>query len=793
MIEKTALTNTVDLLSIILGIILGIVVTVLLIKYIPVLIKKLKPANQIQKIQKMDSSDTFTLLRKHMLKKVQMQHLGPELCSLNDIYVPQFLYSHPLHANVAILPEEEPIFFLEALSVMDVPELACELPLPKLTLSQALSGRRNIALSGGIGAGKTTCLANLASEVLEKRCADTNLNDYLPLFFHITHLSPYSNLPLLDCLSRCLYDEGLDFPPPEIAKSLSENLGQSQLLLLVDGLDELRQAEFNLAVTLLQRLHKENPRVLMVTTCGPYYSGRLDAAGFSILPIIPPGQNEFRQGLSAWLKVWQSVNPSFAAGPSGSQVIDLITLWMNQDNVHPTYADFTFTVMSVLFRDYIPGSQTIVPYLQRKTEDKIPYNYLTRLAQLFSSQGNFSSSLHDAQNLFSTLPESKVGSPTETLNWLIECHVLSQTADQLRFTNSSILVRLLAQSDTHTSERDIHTLIHSAIDDQATKLSATHSEYVVKWLEALDPYDGRSLSIILSHMFSKRAQPAALSTTFPKLAKYIVSEQLPLSSKIKFATIINYANPVLFSQLLGKLETLPGKDCRKICAFFYSFLPLKQHESFLINILEDSQVTVALFGFLSLLISSDPRAAQLLLEVIESDPERYGRIISELSSQYPNTGHQLIRQLAHQENATLRRFSIYGLRLTVDKWATTMLDEISRTDSAWILRDAAAQALHDKYTPEIYTPQRLIRLVDNPLLVNAAVKRGVGIPANDYPYELLFSILESEKIAESLMALQYLLVRPNTTVVSKIKHLVAIDNPLREIASRAFHEFSMRE
>lgn len=785
--------NTVDLLSIILGIIVGIVIAVLLVKFVPVLLKRSKSENKVQKIQKKESSDFQTAVRKHMLKKAQMQHLSPEVCSLNEIYVPQYLYSHPLHADVKTLSEEEPIFFREALSILDVPELACELPLPRLTLAQALSGGRNIAIAGGIGAGKTACLANLASEILEKRCPESNLNDYLPVLFHIAHLSLYSNLPLIECLSRCLYDEGLDFPPQEIAKSLVEIFSQSPMLLMIDGLDELRKVDFNSAVGQLQRLQRENPKVLLAATCGPYYSGRMDAAGFSVLPIILPGQTEFQQCLKAWLKAWQRVNPSFSAGPLDSHEAELITLWMNQDNLHPTFADFTFKMLSVLFRDQIPDSQSVVPFLLRKTEGKIDINYLTHLAQFLSGNGNFSSSLHDVQKLLANLPGSQIGNPLDGLTLLTNCGVLAQFADQLRFTNSSILAHLLAYSGSNTTIQDIHPLLHAPIDDAVTRFSKNDANYVIKWLETLDPYDARSLSITLSHLFSKPAQPAALNPILPKLAKFIVSEQLPLSTKIKFAAIVNYANPALFSQLLGKLENLPGKDCRKICSFYYAFLPLKQHENFIIDMLQDPQSTVSLFGFLSLLISSDPRAAQLLLDVIQSDPERYGRFISELSSQYPDTGHQLIRHLAQQENATLRRFSIYGLRLIVEDWASKLLDEISRTDKAWIIRDAAAQALNNKFNPSTYAPQRLVRLVDNPMIVRTAVNKGVGIPANDYPYDLLLYMLERGSYSESLTALQYLAARPNAAVLSNIKRMIALDNPMRELAARAFFEFSVRE
>lgn len=785
--------NSFDQISIILGIILGTVIAVLFIKYGPVLLRNIKQVSTVQKVQKKDSSSFDGLLRKHMLKKVQAQHLAQEICSLNDIYVQQYLYSHPLHANVAKLPDEEPIFLREALSVLDVPELACELPLPKLTLSQALSGGCNIAIAGAIGTGKTACLANFVSEILEKRCAQSVFNDYLPIYFHIAHLSLYSKLPLFECLSRCLYDEGLDISPPELEKELSDYVIHTPLLLVIDGMDEFRQTDFNNAVTMLQRLHKENPQVLMVTTCGPYYSGRLDAAGFTTLPIIPAGQVEYKKALMAWLKVWQRINPSLSADQPGSHEAELITLWINQENLHPTYADFTFMVLSVLFRDFVPENRSVLPYLRRKTNGKVHPDTLVHLANFLARDCNFIANLNDVQKSLSTIPGSQTGNPSETLDRLLSSGVVNRYADQLRFTNPSIVAHLLVHSETYTPVQDANVLIHSPIDDLVTRFTAVEADYIVKWLETLNPFDARSLSLTVSHLFSKSVASTSFNAIIPKLAKYLVSEQLPLSSKIKFAAIINYANPSLFSQLLTKLETLSGKDCKRVCAFFYSFLPLKPHEAFLVDTLEHSDPRVSIFGFLSLLISSDPRAANLLLEVIQSDAERYGRFISELCSQYPNSGHQLIRHLSQQENATLRRFSVYGLRLIPDVWATELLDEISRTDKAWIIRDAAAQALNSQFNPIAYAPQPLPRIVDNPLIVSSVVKKGIGIPANGYPYELLFDLLENGVYSESLTALQYLITRPNAETLAKIKRLIALDKPIRELAARALFEISLRE
>lgn len=785
--------KSIDQISIFLGIVLCVAIAILLFKYIPLIYAKYKPVKKLHNSQKKDLTDTDRLLRNHLLKKVQIQHLAHELCSLSDVYVKQFLYSHPLHANPSMLQEDEPIFFREALSVLDVPELACELPLPKVTLTQALSGGVNIAIAGGIGIGKTTCMANLAAEILEKRCTDSNLNNFLPLYFHIVHLSQYSNLPLLECLSRCLFDDGVDLTPPEIEKALASYQVQSNLLLLIDGLDELRPTEFNAAVKLLQRINQEYPHAKLVTTCGPYFTGSLESAGFCTLPIIPPGQVEFRKALSLWLKVWQRVNPDNQSTQLNVLESDFIQLWTNQEISHPTYADFTFSTLAVLFHDIVKGNQPILPYLQRKTKNKISLDSLVRLSLHFSSNGGYCSSLRDASKSLSSGSGFQPVNSSDSINLLLFSGLLSQHADRIRFSNPSVLVHLLALSESFHPKTEVSILVQSPIEDLVSRYSsAEDAEYIVKWIDTNDPFDVRSLAIILSHLFSKSSMPSSISSTFPKLAKYIISDQLPLSTKLKFAAIINYANSAIFSQLLARLETLPDKDCRRLCSFFYGFLPLTKHESFLINTLDNPQKSVSMFGFLSLLISSDTNALKMLLDVIQSDPERFGRAVSELSSQYPKTGRQVISELSSQENTTLRRFSLYGLRLIVDEWADTLLDEISRNDKAWIIRDAAAQAVNNKHKPETYAPQRLNAITDNPLIVTAASKRGVGIPRNAYPYELLLDLLDNGTFNESVQAMQYLAANPNEAVIAKFKRLNSFDNPMREIASRVLYEISLR-
>lgn len=786
------MAGSVDLISIISGIVLGIVLTILLIKYSPKIIKLIKLGRQSQKSPKGDLKDPDRLIRIHLLKKAQRQHLAPELCSLSDIYIDQFFYSHPFHANPVMLQDDDPLFFRQALSIIDVPDLACELPLPRITLSQALAGGKNIAIAGGIGTGKTACMANFAIEILESRCQNESFNDFLPLLFHISQVTFYENLTLVEMLSRCLYDEGIDQTPPEIEKILTGYDAKSRLLVLIDGLDELRPTEFSAAVKILHRIHKENPRVRLISTCGPYFTGELETAGFSILHLIPPSRTEFNNLISSWLHVWERIRPGDQLKKSQEVESELIRLWVNQQTIRTTFSKFTYLILSVLFHDLVPDEQPIIPLLARKTDGRVTLDTLVRLSRFFARSGSFIQTYKDTEVFLSTIPSLAGSKSSVLIDLFLQVEIFTDFNEHLRFTNPSVMANLLSISETIPRDPDLAILLRSPVDNYITHESKNDPAYITKWIDSIDPLDNRSIAITLDHLFSRSVAPSNINLSFPKLARYVVSEQLPLSTKIKFAAMINYANPSVFSQLLTKLESVQEKDCRKLCAFFYGLSSLVNHETFIVDTIENNEVSTSLFGFIALLISTDLNAMELLRNLVQSDPERYGRVVSELCSQYPKSGYNFIRELSSNENTVLRRFSLYGLRLVQDEWAGKLLDEISRNDKAWIIRDAAAHALNNKYRPEIYAPTRLPKITDNSVIIAYASKNGVGIPLNAYPYDLLFAILENGTLNEKIQAIQYLAARPNEVVINKIKRLIIYENPVREIASRALFEISLR-
>lgn len=784
------MTKLFDQFSIILGVLIGVVAALLIIKFMPRLKNKMSSTDHKPRTRSSSKSHEWTL-RNHLLRKAQNLHLGSNYCPLSEIYIDQFLYGHPLHMDVNTLQEDEPAFFREALSIADVTELASEFPLPKFKLSQAVNLDRNMAITGGIGTGKTTCMANLSIEILEDRCPNATLNGYLPVYLHILQLFSVRQYTLDEILSRCLFEEGLELSPPEISEILTPYLSKSRLLLLLDGLDELRPDQFDKAVTLIRQLRKEYPEVNFIVSCGPYYTRGLASAGFGFSPIVPPGTSEQNYLLSAWTKAFTG-NETEGLGRGANSAIIFSDLWMEQELLQPNYADITLHILSILFREIVPEQHPIIPYLERKTENLVGAEVLIQLAEEMIGSDQYALSAQQTNRVIGAAPGIPPLKSNEIMETLISHEVLIQFDDLIRFTCPAILCRLAALSKTYRPSTDVDILLHSPIDNATSLASSLPRDYIPDWIHILNPGNARILSLILDHIFSAVGQVPDLSTTFPKLAQAIVSEKIPLSTKLKISTIIYYTNPDLFSKFLLKLSTMPQINLLKLTAIYYGLSPLEKHLQYLADIINSPDFSLSLYGLQALLTSADSNAPRFLLQLISSNPEKLGRVTSELCSQYPINGYEVLRELMKEEDSNLRRFVVYGLRLVNEGWAKEQLLKMSKDDEVWMIRDLASQAMQNGYNSSKFAPHKLTPVFDHQVIIAAAGRRGLGSTPNQYPYYLLIDLLNNGSLNESILALQYLLEKLNDDAVQNIKHLTTFENPLREIATRALYELSLR-
>ena len=129
----------------------------------------------------------------NVLETAQGQHLTGSFFPLNTVIIPPLLLPPPLDFD----PNREVAQNLSTASVTarvlpylpDWPDLNAQYPVPTLTPSEALQKGARIVLVGNAGAGKTTTLSYLASQIANRDESTGVLANLMPIFLHILDIN----------------------------------------------------------------------------------------------------------------------------------------------------------------------------------------------------------------------------------------------------------------------------------------------------------------------------------------------------------------------------------------------------------------------------------------------------------------------------------------------------------------------------------------------------------------------------------------------------------------------------
>ena len=175
------------------------------------------------------------------------------------------------------------------------PELTSAFAIPTINPLQALQYGSHLAIIGQPGAGKSVVLACLASQLARSELSDQvdgveeDLSSPLPLYLHIADLNLQQvteNDPFQPVLKAVTAQVNLVYQA-QVRRFLQISVrdNERKIVLLLDGLDELPQAELDKVSSYLFALTKKLPRLQIVTTLSPDFTGDLLHMGFFPLSI----------------------------------------------------------------------------------------------------------------------------------------------------------------------------------------------------------------------------------------------------------------------------------------------------------------------------------------------------------------------------------------------------------------------------------------------------------------------------------------------------------------------------
>jgi HEAT repeat protein len=703
-------------------------------------------------------------LNQETLRRVQRMHLAAPLFSLDEVLIPPRLLS-PLPQ----IDPSDPYPFEDAVHPIlpylpDWPELSGQFSTPTLSIAQALQGDAHIAIIGQPGSGKTVALASLATQIAR---ADPNLGklvEYTPILLHVSDLD-YSDETITDLFDVIMAAER-GYIPSFIATQASTFLRRTarngQLLLLLDGADEVSADQLKNLTKFITKLLTQYPRLRLVLAASPDYLDGLIALG-----IVPLSLNNWDEALRSrfierWGTLWtQCIEPIRTPSENQPTIAPiLIENWLSGQTAFLTPLELTLKVWAAYAFDSFGTKSTdsFDSYFRRQISDAKILPYLEKIAlEMLKTQ----QSALPLSQVEAVLSDSNVNSGSLSGSGLLTKH-----PNKLAFVHPVIMGYLAGQAIKDPQQ--ILNLAKQPVWVGKTlglHYAATCNDLsiAVNALMESDRDDPLFHNLFMVSRWLKDIPSNTIwrSQIMRQLANVVKRESYPLSLRARGLAAMLASNDASVIVLIRQLLVSNYPVVRLLAALGCGALRDVKSSNDLIGMLTDPEQGVRLAAGLGLIALDSPGALDSIKETVIDGDENLGRMVTISLATHPPNGQTVLQDWSQNANLLLRRACVFGLESIRERWAEETLERMSIEDGEWIVRNAAGQALenHRKTDPQI--PRVLPDPHNVPWLIAFASKQGIGISPVQPITPILVSALENGTYDERQAALDYLSMIPD--------------------------------
>lgn len=806
LIEMTGLTNFQAFLS---GLLIGIILPLIFLQIRKILptIKNRSSQGQIHKIG-FREKETELKIRQYMIRKCQANHLLSFICPLNEIYVDNNLISRYYYTNADDIIENEPLIFQFFPELTDFPELSTLYPSPQISLFDAVQSHRNIAIMGEIGSGKTSLLSHFCSEVHTNKTNESPLTEYFPLYFNLQELPlEFHTDEIIDQISEILASKITGLGKDSCKRFLEKLCEEDHLILIFDGLDEINSSEFDSFSEQLSRISIALPKVQLLTAIGVYYTSNLSQAGFSFCTMRSPDQDfreEMRCKLFSKLIIEQE-------DPSAEVLKNVLVLWDHQIISYDTPGQIILNLLSAISTNN-HSMATKTSFLQTLSSDVEILTRLKKVAnKIWLSKNRTIDSLVIKQLLSDPINEinpvvltpldvsgdrkSKSSDYKDNFSELLSLGIFRKVKNDIyHFSNPLVFCELLALSEEIVINEDPKLALKNPIFDYLLKHSSLRSNYIKEWLSRpIDPLQGHVMVNACRHLIlKKKSDPTEITKD---LSKLICSQQLAFSVKFKLFLALLKTNEGNSQRVLDSISNQTSDRLllnRLITIALFQMPPAVGINAFsqVISSRDSVTLSLALIWYLS---QRKNQSSPQILSLLNRSDDFLALLVMEILVLDVSANETLFSELLESPNILIRKAIVHGLRYARQPWAVDLLNRMLADEDQWIVRDAVSHALESPWENKMVIPCVRENPNQSPWLLQQASLRGIGIPAAQYPEELILDILKQGNLEEKKIALGYLEDFPTKTSIKTLQLMSQGSNLLQEAALSAMNRIFMQK
>ena len=747
-------------------------------KFIPAL--KLIFINFLNLFKQNQLSVALEAVFKDAYSRAQRNHLGSSLFPLDQILIEPFLLVPPLYN----FKTENTLIESEIATIVpyapDFPQISRNYAVPKIKLIEALQEGSNIIVTGLPGMGKSVALANLTSQLARKDPDCKNVLGKTPFYFHIndSDILAKPSQSILDVVFKSI---SKNLPPsivPRLAKFIKSEFELSNVILIIDGLDELSKPNFDQFTDFLEIVLNSFPKTQIVLTASPYYIGRLLDLGFMNLSIAAHSKENNEALISKWINLWYQQLFSLNSDQPFQVKQKLISNWAISNLRILTPLEITLFIWGALSGD-LRGESSLSIYesqfIRIFGKDYDPEK-LSEFSSEFIKQNSNSIS---QKNKFADIIDALLDAGIIRINF--SGSISFKHLDFLGFLSSLAYGNLLQTPNfndlTDNPLLNIYFSFVSARDAQNT------------WVEDLlileKPPIYSNIFIIAPWLRHTHQKSSWRNFFLKKLLQYAQNNNLSFGIRLRFLSAILFANDTSTNNLIKQL--LSQTDQQMIELTLLALGTGNGSDTFLndlILLLESNNLKIQKLSALNLAIIENQNALHALAKTLLAGDETLRRLVAEILALKEGQGVDIIKDAVTIDDILVRRSAIFGLVRINEPWAIELIEKLSYEDSQWVIRNVASQALEDLNSENPYIPQRKKPIIEDEWLIKFASQKNLGVSSQVSITPLLVQGLEDENPENNFNALKFVTSLEDDKLVTEIYKVINSDNHV--LSDKAF-------
>ncbi len=773
--------------------------------------------------------------RRITLRRAQGMHLAAPLFALDEILQEPLLMAPPPIVEPGSVPAAEDVVTQTLPYLPNWPEMAAFFRAPTLTLPLALSGGRNLVLTGLPGTGKSVALAYLASLAANRDSKLGALQEHIPFLVHVADLKlPLEGKEVLNPIIDVVDSTAPVFDLPRISGFVQQTFRDGRALLLLDGFDELTAEGQVTVVAYLKQLLQTHPTVRVVTTGSFETLGGLIGLGFAPLAMMTWSPRRIQTFVEAWGELWSRTVSMEAWAQTGPEQVDplLLNNWLGMGNNNLSPFELTLKVWGAYAGDLRgPKVQDAINgHIRRLAPVNTPPAALETLAMqvVLNAQPVFDPRKAREWVSHFEVPEEETSPaegllerPTdielpaeeteETKNKDKKAQKSAQPAAPTFGLLSKMATSGLLAQHLNSRMRFVHPIIEGFLAGRALSDMKSSSEKVINqpdWvgktvsLHYLAAHGDVSKLVDSMIEWSRLPMHRPLLTAarwlkdapreapwrgklMGALVKLLQIDGLPLSLRgqvvAAFVLSGDPGAPALFRQFIATTSF----EMVQLCALGSGALQDQKAVRALEDLMGAPSLLARQAACLALVSIGTNESLEVVAQTLLSGDESLRRAAAEALANDPGEGHAMLKEGVTLEDILLRRAAVYGLARVDEPWAEDLLKTVQIQDKEWVVRNSAAQVLETKAHAVTRVPRALPAPSETPWLIEFAGRQGVGISPGAPATDILVGALRSEDHDARLASLPYLKQTPTEGVITQLYHSMYKDDP--ELREAVYH------